>query len=403
MGPKTSTPASVFEKVLRAYGTGGFTYTYVLAQLTRLLANGASPTELLEILRRRELIAPLPEYGRLKVLGLLNDAIGRAAAKAPAAPPPSTSTPPPPQEAEGPAKKAPATLSSVFKKVLNTPESGSLTDTDVVAQLKKLLHMTGASPAALIEILRRRKLIEPLSASIYAEVVGLLNEAIGRTEVQTAAAVDADAALVQFPDSAFAAASWPQQTAVETEPPDVEVTIDLDPLHHAGTKFPPPVSTARAVAEFVRPSGIDLPSRTQSVRSMEERIERQQADYEQLTRTYERSKDAESSATARANAFAAELSAARKTIESEQKRARELDRALTEKIASTDTVRSRSEEVLRESARHQTEMHALRDALAARDAELAARDAQLAAMHREHAKIVPELEARAISGTQQLQ
>ena len=54
MRPRTSTPVSVFEKVLRAFETGGFTFSEVRAQLTRLLATGASPTDLLEILRRRE-------------------------------------------------------------------------------------------------------------------------------------------------------------------------------------------------------------------------------------------------------------------------------------------------------------------------------------------------------------
>src|SRR6266478_4331887 len=80
-GPtKTSSPASVFEKLLRAFETGGFTYTQVLAELKLLLAAGASPTELLEVLRRRELIEPLPEYAHAKVFELLNDAKELAAA-----------------------------------------------------------------------------------------------------------------------------------------------------------------------------------------------------------------------------------------------------------------------------------------------------------------------------------
>src|ERR1700680_2040294 len=81
-GPQTSSPASVFEKLLRAFATGGFTYTDFLAELKPLLATCASPTELLETLQRRELIEPLPEHAHAEVLGLLNDAIERAAAKA---------------------------------------------------------------------------------------------------------------------------------------------------------------------------------------------------------------------------------------------------------------------------------------------------------------------------------
>jgi sulfatase modifying factor 1 len=77
-----SSPVSTFEKVLRAFGTGGFTYADVVMQLERLLAIGASPTEMLETLRRRERIEPFPEYARVEVVGLLNAAIAKSAAEA---------------------------------------------------------------------------------------------------------------------------------------------------------------------------------------------------------------------------------------------------------------------------------------------------------------------------------
>jgi sulfatase modifying factor 1 len=77
-----SSPVSTFEKVLRAFGTGGFTYADVVMQLERLLAIGASPTEMLETLRRRERIEPFPEYARIEVVGLLNAAIAKSAAEA---------------------------------------------------------------------------------------------------------------------------------------------------------------------------------------------------------------------------------------------------------------------------------------------------------------------------------
>ena len=241
MGAKTSSPAWVFEKVLRAFETGDFTYADVLAHLRRLLATGASPTELLEILRRRELIEPLPESAH-GVLDLLNDAIRRDAAEA----------------------------------------------------------------------------------------------------VISAEAQDAD----------------PQAVA-----PDEEV--------------------------------------------MEERIARQHADYEALTRSYERTREAESAAAARAAALAADLAAARTALQSEQSKTREIDKALAVRIASTDAARARSEEAERESERYQTESHTLRDSLAAREAtivqvlhSLDERDAQLTALQQEYAKIVPALEARANSGTQ---
>src|ERR1700683_4495330 len=64
MDTKISLQVWVFEMALRAFGTGGATYADVLARLRRLLAAGTSPTELLEVLRRRQVIEPLPECAR---------------------------------------------------------------------------------------------------------------------------------------------------------------------------------------------------------------------------------------------------------------------------------------------------------------------------------------------------
>jgi len=162
-----------------------------------------------------------------------------------------------------------------------------------------------------------------------------------------------------------------------------------------------------AAAEFVRPPGVDLPSLAESVRSVEERIARQNAEYESLTRAYERARDVEAASVARASALAVDLAAARAALESEQKRSREMDRMLADRNSSVETARSRVEEALRESQRHQVESRTLRDTLAARDANIAQvlhslgeRDAQLTALQAEHARIVPALEATSKSTTQ---
>jgi chromosome segregation ATPase len=81
VGTKISLQVWVFEMALRELGTGGATYADVLARLRRLLATGTSPTELLEILRRRQLINPLPESAH-GVFDVLNDAIRGDAAEA---------------------------------------------------------------------------------------------------------------------------------------------------------------------------------------------------------------------------------------------------------------------------------------------------------------------------------
>jgi hypothetical protein len=248
MGPKISPAAAVFAKVLRAFETGGFTCPDVLAEVELLLATGASPTELLEILRRRELVEPLPESAHAQVFDLLNEAKERTAASAalsdetrnvapetaPERPqdsalatpgstataserpqdsapatPGSTATAASPQGEEEPAQATAVALTSVFKKVVSASESGALTDAEVLVQLQRLLIATGTSPKALLEILRRRKLIEPLPEHTYTELLGLLDDAMARVAVPVAVSdqtrnADPDAAIKQIPDSSSA-------------------------------------------------------------------------------------------------------------------------------------------------------------------------------------------------------
>jgi chromosome segregation ATPase len=195
---------------------------------------------------------------------------------------------------------------------------------------------------------------------------------------------------------------------LESSQLDQDVEDDaVPPDHTAVLPGLPLVSTPSTQSDFVRPSGVDLPSLAESVRSVEERITRQNAEFEALTRAYERARDAESAVGQRANALAVDLAAARTALESEQARSRELDRVMSDKSGSIETARSRVEEALRESERYQSESRTLRDSLAARDASIAQalhslgeRDAQLAALQKEHAKIVPALEATSKSTSQ---
>lgn len=157
--------------------------------------------------------------------------------------------------------------------------------------------------------------------------------------------------------------------------------------------------------EFSRIPGVDLPSLAESVRSVEERISRQNAEYDALSRSYERVLDAESLAVARANALALDLSSVRALLEGEQNRSRSMETAIAERNTLVEGARSRIEDAVRESERHQAEARTLRDSLAARDSAIAQvlhslgeRDAQLSALQREHQKIVPLLEARSKSG-----
>lgn len=161
----------------------------------------------------------------------------------------------------------------------------------------------------------------------------------------------------------------------------------------------------RIKAELRRAPGMDLPSQTEGVRSAEERIARQKADFDALSRAHEKVRAAEQATIARVKALSAEQSTLRGLLETEQARGRQLDKALADKTATADTFRSRFEDALREVERHQAEARTLRDALVARDAtivqvthSLGERDAQLHALQREHARLVPALEERSRLG-----
>jgi chromosome segregation ATPase len=188
---------------------------------------------------------------------------------------------------------------------------------------------------------------------------------------------------------------------------DHDVPDDAVPMDRTAVLAGPAPVSAGVASDFGRSPGIDLPSLAESVRSVEERISRQSAEYDALARAYERSRDAEAASTERAGALAADLAAARTALDSEHGRLRDLERALAERGSAMESARSRAEEALRESERYQSESRTLKDALAARDSTVAQvlhslgeRDAQLAALQAEHAKIVPVLEATSKSSTQ---
>jgi len=189
---------------------------------------------------------------------------------------------------------------------------------------------------------------------------------------------------------------------------DHDVEDDAVRLDQTSVLSGSPVTAGEmAQSDFARPPAVDLPSLAESVRSVEDRIARQGAEYDALRRLYEKARDAESAALVRANAVAADLAAAQSALAVEQHRSREMDRALAERSAASETARARAEEALRDLERHRSESRTLRDALAARDAtivhalhSLGERDAQLDALQREHAKIVPALEERSQASAQ---
>ena len=193
---------------------------------------------------------------------------------------------------------------------------------------------------------------------------------------------------------------------LEGLPLDPDVADDAVPMDQTAV-LPAGSFSAGAHSDFARATSVDLPSLAQSVRSVEERIARQNTEYETLTRAFERARDAEAALGQRTQALTGELAAARTALDAEQGRSHDLERVLAERGSAAETARSRAEAALRESERYQSEARTLRESLAARDANivqvlhsLGERDAQLSALQQEHAKIVPELEATAKSTSQ---
>src|ERR1700744_468549 len=76
-----------------------------------------------------------------------------------------------------------------------------------------------------------------------------------------------------------------------------------------------PLLTSAPQSDFVRPSAIDLPSLAESVRTVEERIARQNPEYEALPRSYERIRESETQAAGRAGTLERELAAIRTALE----------------------------------------------------------------------------------------
>jgi predicted nucleic acid-binding Zn-ribbon protein len=158
---------------------------------------------------------------------------------------------------------------------------------------------------------------------------------------------------------------------------------------------------------LIRGAAFDLPRLDETVRSVEERIARQDTELAGFARRLERAQEAEAAAMSRADVIGTELTGLRNALETERERAREIERALFEKTTIVELGRARIEDAARESVRLNDEARALRDALAIRDAtivqvvnSLAERDSQLSALQREHAHLVPELEARSMATEQ---
>ncbi len=137
-----------------------------------------------------------------------------------------------------------------------------------------------------------------------------------------------------------------------------------------------PPSGGAPASEFIRPSPVDLPSLAETVRIVEARIERQNAEFEALSRSYEGVREAEAAASARANALEKELAAALSALESEQARSRDVEKTLAEKAASNEAT---AVKVLHALGERDGQLEALQQQHAALGAQFKRRESELGA------------------------
>lgn len=259
--------------------------------------------------------------------------------------------------AKRPDSRDPRSFSAAtFRKVLKGFEIGGLPYAEVEFQLKRLLT-TGVPASALLEVLRRSELIEPLPEYAYRELASLLDKAI-----------EQEAALQPEPESA---SDQPE------EPDPAKLAADLQ--------------LARDALEAERASV------REAEEALSERIVSEEAARTRLDLTLRESER-----------YQAELRAARNAIASRDKATAQMREVLDQRNAELtalraelETERSKSLETERSLTNSNSLSGAAREALASRDkilAEvrqtLAERDAQLAALGQRHTKAMAESEGR---------
>jgi formylglycine-generating enzyme required for sulfatase activity len=213
---KNSPAASMFEKVLRAFETRGITYSDVLARLRRLLATGASPQELLVVLRRRESTERMPEYARIEAL--LIEAMERSARNADPDPGSAQSPapehlqgpPPTPVEAKSPADEVAVDLEFDAADPAFDPRlRASELDLSVLARHLRLVEerkpARGAAVDALTRSYERAREGESVAAERAASLTADLEAAASALKTEQGKVRDIEQALAQRVASAEAA------------------------------------------------------------------------------------------------------------------------------------------------------------------------------------------------------
>ncbi len=198
--------ASAFEKALQGFSIGDLPYADVQTYLKRLLSSGVSAEELLKVLRRHELVEPLPEYARLDISRVLIERTAAPAAQQPLAAEPDPA--PAENAASGHAPGAPAANGALdellaLRELLAAREetieelAGAIDDRDarsasMQAEIKRALAELAARAASHDQLeaalASERERADALAAELARLRLALESEKRGRAAVDKALA-----------------------------------------------------------------------------------------------------------------------------------------------------------------------------------------------------------------------
>jgi formylglycine-generating enzyme len=362
MGAKSSVSISMFEKLLQGFKIGDLPYADFQYHLKRLLSTGAPPEDLMAVLRRREVIEPLPEFARDEVQGLLNAAIERAAeqnADAGSTAPLPTETPHAP-DATSQGTLGLAVESEQYRVELRTVRDSLAAQDANVGRLRRLLADQDDHLAALEA---RVKIAAQLSAELQterkraAQLTADLADSRSALAAEQGKSLEMNKTLAQQAQAGEAARLRGEQVQRQSEQLQAELLASRESLEALQREH----ETSLPALESRAKIGAQLEGEMQSV----------------LTR---------------ADALAADLAASQAALEAEKIKSREW------------------EEGQRELDRYQSDLRSVRDALAARDETIAQmrhslgeRNTQLSALQKDHGQVVTSTEARAKSSDAELQ
>jgi formylglycine-generating enzyme required for sulfatase activity len=334
MGPRISSPASMFEKVLRAFAEGDLHYADVQLDLKRLLASGVPPEKLLEVLERWELLDPLPDYAHEGVLRLIKEAMELAAVQKPDV----------------------------------DPAPGQIQDSDPGP-----LH---ADPGHADPGHADPGHADPARANALAEELTAAQAAL---ELERSENQELQRELAERMASAEAAQDRAEEALRESDRYRVEMSALRESL----------AARDRTIAQARH----SLSERDSQLAALQQEHAKLVPALESRAKSGAQQEGDLQAARTRIAALTADLAAAHAAMKTQQSKAQEIDRILAEKIALNDAAVSQREEAQRETERYRVELRMVRDSLAARDKTIAQvrrslveRDAQFAALQQVQAR-----------------